>query len=257
MDILAFFAHPDDETLLIGGTLAILAQQGVSVHYLSATRGEGGELGVPPRASSENLGQVREQELICAVEKLKGASLSFLGYVDPRVGPQDTLYPYAANLTLLAGQVAAYIRQFGAAAVITHGSQGENGHPAHVLTHQAARIAVESLGAQGPVLYTVQAIFANHPRPRLANTADPADLVIDIASGLERKVQAALCHRTQHGLFTRNVAKEVGHSVSVEEAIATVQVESLHRVWPASQKRLEDPLADALRKTGVLVKDGD
>ena len=45
MNILAFFAHPDDETMLCGGTLALLAQNGASVHYLCATRGEGGELG--------------------------------------------------------------------------------------------------------------------------------------------------------------------------------------------------------------------
>lgn len=47
MNLLAFFAHPDDETMLIGGTLALLSQAGFDVHYLCATRGEGGELGEP------------------------------------------------------------------------------------------------------------------------------------------------------------------------------------------------------------------
>ena len=41
MNVLAFFAHPDDETMLCGGTLAILARHGAAVHYLCATRGEG------------------------------------------------------------------------------------------------------------------------------------------------------------------------------------------------------------------------
>ena len=44
MNILAFFAHPDDETMLAGGALALLAQNGAQVHYLCATRGEGGEV---------------------------------------------------------------------------------------------------------------------------------------------------------------------------------------------------------------------
>ncbi len=47
--ILTFFAHPDDETILAGGTLALLAllatlaMHGAPVHYLCATRGGGGE----------------------------------------------------------------------------------------------------------------------------------------------------------------------------------------------------------------------
>ncbi len=48
MNILAFFAHPDDETMLCGGTLALLARAGARVHLLIATRGEGGENGEPP-----------------------------------------------------------------------------------------------------------------------------------------------------------------------------------------------------------------
>ena len=44
--ILTIIAHPDDETMLSGGTLALLARAGAEVHYLCATRGEGGEVGV-------------------------------------------------------------------------------------------------------------------------------------------------------------------------------------------------------------------
>ena len=98
MNVLAFFAHPDDETMLAGGTLALLARQGVQVHYLSATRGEGGEAGEPPLCSLEDLGQVREEELACAVAALGGSSLDFLGYTDPRVGPDDELYAYSDDL---------------------------------------------------------------------------------------------------------------------------------------------------------------
>ena len=43
MNILVFFAHPDDETMLCGGTLALLAQAGAKIHFVCATRGEGGE----------------------------------------------------------------------------------------------------------------------------------------------------------------------------------------------------------------------
>ena len=57
MNVLAFFAHPDDETMLIGGTLAILAQNGVRVHYVCATRGEGGEVGRPAGLRTRSAGR--------------------------------------------------------------------------------------------------------------------------------------------------------------------------------------------------------
>ena len=78
MNLVCFFAHPDDETILTGGVLALLAANGVNVHYVCATRGEGGELGAPP-VDREQLGDARERELVCAVGKLGGKSLTFPG----------------------------------------------------------------------------------------------------------------------------------------------------------------------------------
>lgn len=230
MNILAFFAHPDDETMLSGGALALLADEGATVHYLSATRGEGGETGEPPLSKPEALGEVREGEMVCAVQTLGGASLTFLGYTDPRVGPEEELYAYTEDLTTLAGQVAATLRQFEIDAVLTHGSNGEYGHPAHVLTHQAARIAVESFGEAGPLLYSCAASFPEHPKPFLANDDDPANLVLDVSPALDAKTQAALCHRTQHALFVRRASEEAGRPVSVPEVV--MRLEGLRRVIP-------------------------
>lgn len=249
MNIMAFFAHPDDETMLSGGTLALLARSGAAVHYLCATRGEGGEVGEPPLASLEDLGEVREAEMICAVQALGGRSLTFLDYIDPRVGPEDELFAYTDDLVGLSGQVAASIRQFDIDAVITHGSNGEYGHPAHVLTHQAARLAVEALhkerGRPSPALYTVAAIFSGHPRPRLANADDPADRVLDVAPALEQKTAAAICHQTQHALFVRRASEEAGRRLSVPEVI--MPLESLHRVLPAYNSDDPDALFEALQ----------
>lgn len=245
LNVLAFFAHPDDETMLAGGTLALLARVGASVHYLCATRGEGGEVGEPPMCPIELLGELREQELECAVQSLGGRSLSLLDYIDPRVGLGEELYAYTENLTSLAGQVVAALRQFEIDVVITHGSNGEYGHPAHKLSYQAARLAVESFGAQAPLLYTVSAYFEDHPRPRLANRDDLAHLVIDITPVLDRKVQAALCHRSQHALFVRRSSQEAGRQLSVPEVI--MRLESLHRAYPATNGLPEDSLVVSLR----------
>ena len=250
MNILAVFAHPDDETMLCGGVLALLAQKGHTVHYLSATRGEGGELGEPPLCERSQLGVVREQELVCAVRALGGRSLTFLGYVDPTVGAGEELYAYTDDLTLLAGQIATSIRQFAVRAVITHGSDGEYGHPAHTVTHLAARLAVESMHPQAPLLYTVAADYPGFPRKRLANKSDPAHLAIDVTPALPQKETAALCHHTQHALFLRRRSQELGRPLSVPEVV--MRVESLHRAHPPVNEELEDPLAQSLAPWDTL-----
>lgn len=232
-NILAFFAHPDDETMLAGGTLALLAEAGATVHYLCATRGEGGEVGEPPRCTQEALGAVREQEMVCAVRALGGRSLTFLGYTDPRVGEDGRLYTFTHNLPLLAGQIVASVRQFAVQAILTHGSNGEYGHPAHRTCFQAALAAVLSLGTEAPALYAVMPDFPAHPRPRLANRDQVAHLVLDVTPALERKVQAALCHCTQHALFVRRASQQAGRPLSVEEVVRAVSREGLHRVHPA------------------------
>jgi N-acetylglucosamine malate deacetylase 2 len=253
-NVLAFFAHPDDETILAGGALALLAQVGAHVHYVCATRGEGGELGEPPLCAREGLGALREAELVCAVGKLKGRSLTFLGYSDPLMQEDGQVYSYSDNLTFVAGQVVSSIRQFGVQAVITHGSNGEYGHPAHVFTHQAALTAVVALEReqreqaepvfQPPLLYTVSPSFSEHPLPRLANADDPAHLVLDIHPVLEHKIAAALCHRSQNALFVRRASEEAGRQLTVAEVIPSV--EGLHRAWPAVDGPLDDELARLL-----------
>lgn len=250
MNVLAFFAHPDDETMLAGGALALLAGRNVQIHYYCATRGEGGEVGEPPLCGAAELGAVREAELVCAVGALGGSSLTFLGYVDPTIGPDNVLYAFDAQLTVLAGQVAASIRQHQPAAVFSHGSNGEYGHPAHRLMHQAVSVAVASLGDQAPLFYTVLAAYPDHPRPRLVNKDDPAHFVLDISAVKEKKVRAALCHATQNALFVRQASKDAGHAVSVPEVI--LSSESFHRVYPALRAPAGEPAPDGIPPQDAL-----
>ncbi len=253
MNILAFFAHPDDETMLCGGTLALLAAKGHSVHYLCATRGEGGEVGEPPVCDREVLGEVRAHELACAVQKLGGKSLVFLNYVDPLVGPGDTLYSFTDDICRLAEELLDTLRLVKADVLITHGSNGEYGHPAHKTVYSAAQLCLAMLGSDSPIWYTVQASYANHPKPRLMNRDDPADMILNIQPVFEQKSSAALCHVTQHALFVRRASEESGRNLSVSEVV--MMEESFHRVWPVSKNGKTDMLAAELQRSGCIIED--
>src|SRR5947207_11818649 len=83
--VLAVSAHPDDDTLFAGGTLAKYASEGHRVYTLCTTRGEGGEVGDPPVGPKEQLGVLREAEARCAARALGEADIFFLDFVDPHM----------------------------------------------------------------------------------------------------------------------------------------------------------------------------
>jgi len=246
MKILVFVAHPDDETVFTGGTLILLARAGASVHYLIATRGEGGELGEPQVCQRADLGHQRENEMRCAMQVLDGAGLSFLDYVDPLVGEENQLFPYTDDVDRLTQQLIEHIQALQPVAFISHGSNGEYGHPAHHISHTAARQAIEALGDAAPLFYTFSATFSDHPRPRLVNKNDPAHIILDVTSAHEQKTRAALCHRTQNALFVRRSSKRAGRPLTVAEVL--VNVESLHRAYPpVNNGAVDDLIARALK----------
>lgn len=82
MKVVLVFAHPDDETFAMGGTIAQLAKADNSISLICATKGEEGEVGEPPVTTKDKLGEVREQELRDAAEILGITSIHFLGYRD-------------------------------------------------------------------------------------------------------------------------------------------------------------------------------
>lgn len=87
--------------------------------------------------------------------------------------------------------------------IITHGSNGEYGHPQHIFTHQAVRGALAESGIRAE-LWTRGAQFDGAERPEMLNRDDQASELRDITPWLETKVAAAMAHRTQHAMFLRN-----------------------------------------------------
>jgi LmbE family N-acetylglucosaminyl deacetylase len=244
VNILAAFAHPDDETIFIGGTLAMLASKGARVHIVLATRGEGGEVGEPPLCTQDELGLVREDELRCAVKELGVSTTTFLDYVDPRVDANNQARPFHADPESLTGQLLRLAHEHQAQILITHGTNGEYGHPAHILMNEAAIKAADHHALK--TLYTISANFPEHPRPRHANEDDPADFVFSIEPWFQEKLAAARCHRTQNALFLRRSSKEAGRALKLEEVL--MKVESLHRAHRRNEGDQEDALASFIQE---------
>lgn len=248
LTILAFFAHPDDETMFLGGTLAYLAAQGVHIHYLCATRGEGGEMGDPPICEREDLGQVREWELECAVKALGGKSLDFLGFKDPVVGPTGELFPFSNRLELVVRQLKGHLDRTQPDVILTHGPEGEYGHPAHIQVHQSV---MEALG--DPALST-QAVYSPAWLSRETGEFTPAPgIVVDTRPWLRQKIAAVTCHQSQHGLFLRHGAARAGRRVTIAEMVRSQ--EALCRILPAAED-LWDPLEELLLPIAVADPDG-
>jgi LmbE family N-acetylglucosaminyl deacetylase len=243
--VLVIGAHPDDETMLVGGTLALLSSQGMQVHILCATRGEGGESGEPPVCRRSELGAVRERELRCAAGQLGAASVRLLDYVDPVIGPDEELYPFEADFSTLAVQLRAAIREVEADVVITHGRNGEYGHPAHRLLHRATRVAVEH-SARDLLLYTYAATVPGI-EDHIWNESDLAHLALDVRPWLDAKEAAALCHVTQQALFRRRRKAK-----TVREVLRTV--ESFHRHLPVVETGVpQDAFAGLLMAAGAWI----
>jgi len=143
--LLIILAHPDDESFGIGSTIARYADEGVSVHYACATRGEGGEVAPELLAGHESAGALRTAELTCAAYALDLAAVHLLNYRDSgMIGSPDNEHPDAfmrAPVPQVARQLVGLIRTIRPQVIITFNSYGGYGHPDHIQAHHATLAA--------------------------------------------------------------------------------------------------------------------
>lgn len=178
LTLMAVFAHPDDETFGIGGTMARYgAEPDARVILVCATRGEAGEINDPSLATPERLGEVREAELGRACETLGVDELCFLGYRDSGMaGTPENLDPRAmamADHEEAVGRIVAHIRRERPDVVVTHDETGGYGHPDHIAVHYHTKAAFAA--AADPAQYPEQlgAGLQAHQVKKLYYTAIP------------------------------------------------------------------------------------
>jgi LmbE family N-acetylglucosaminyl deacetylase len=155
--IVAFHAHPDDESLLTGGTLARAAAEGHRVVLVVATRGEaGGTGGEAGGTAGEDLGARRLAELHRAAAELGCARVVELGYHDSGLHGDAYVAPGGAPrfVDVPVEQAAAplidVLREECADILTGYDERGGYGHPDHRQVHLVARFAAAA--AATPVL---------------------------------------------------------------------------------------------------------
>ena len=157
--LLLVHAHPDDETIGTGATMAKYAADGALVTLVTCTLGEQGEVLVPELAhiaadKDDQLGVKRIEELAVAMEALGVKDHRFLGgpgrWRDSdmmgRDGNNDPRCLWQANFDELTHEIVKVIREVRPQVIVTYDENGGYGHPDHI---QAHRIAVAGFEAAG------------------------------------------------------------------------------------------------------------
>jgi len=155
-------AHPDDEAIGTGATMAMYAAAGVRVTLVTCTLGEEGEIHVPAlaglaAAEADQLGGYRIGELAAACAALGVTDHRFLGgagrYRDSgMMGLPTNDHPRAfwrADLDEAAGLLLAVIRETRPQVLVTYDPNGFYGHPDHIQAHRVAMRAAELAAAEG------------------------------------------------------------------------------------------------------------
>jgi N-acetyl-1-D-myo-inositol-2-amino-2-deoxy-alpha-D-glucopyranoside deacetylase len=155
--LLLVHAHPDDETINNGATMAAYAAAGAGVTLVTCTRGEEGEVLVPAlehlaAAREDSLGPYREIELSEAMKELGVSDHFFLGSPDRKyrdsgmMGTSPNERPesfWQADLDEAAGRLVNIIRDRKPHVLISYDDYGGYGHPDHIKAHQVAMRAAE------------------------------------------------------------------------------------------------------------------
>ncbi|NDD98100.1 MAG: GlcNAc-PI de-N-acetylase, partial [Actinobacteria bacterium] len=147
--LLCFHAHPDDESIATGGTIARAVSEGHRVVLVIATDGRHGE--VPSDlASGETLADRRRRETEQSVEALGAHALHWLGYHDSGMTgwPQND-EPGAfmrADLDEAAQRLARILTDEKVDVMTCYDWHGGYGHPDHIQVHRVGHRAAELHG---------------------------------------------------------------------------------------------------------------
>ncbi len=141
---MGIWAHPDDESFMMAGLMAVAAQNGQTVVCITATRGEAG-IQNEQKWPAATLGDIRETELTSALKVLKVKHHHWLSF-------QDGCCCDVADETSVS-KITALIKQYQPDTVITFPPDGVTGHWDHIAVNRWVNLALNQDLGFSPVLY--------------------------------------------------------------------------------------------------------
>lgn len=162
-NLVVFHAHPDDESIQTGGTMAKAVADGHRVTLVLATRGEHGEVVAGVLGEGEQLGIRRIDETYRSAELLGVHRVEFLGYVDSgMMGEATNDEPacfWRADVDHAARRLALILDEERADVVTYYDENGGYGHPDHIQVHRVGRRAAELAGTPRRYMATMNRDF--------------------------------------------------------------------------------------------------
>ena len=217
--VVAVYAHPDDADVAAGGTLALFAKRGGTVHLIVTCDGAKGSHS--PQQSGVVIAETRRRELERAADLMGVAAVHQLGYPDGEI----------ENTVVLRAQLVALLRSIRPSLVIgpdptaTFFGGVYVNHRDHRETGWALLDAVAPAVAMP--LYFPDAGPAHAVETLLLSGTHEPDVAIDVREGIDAKVAAVMAHTSQMGgdeegiaHVVRSRATQAGHPVGVAYAEA-------------------------------------
>ncbi|ALR11057.1 N-acetyl-1-D-myo-inositol-2-amino-2-deoxy-alpha-D-glucopyranoside deacetylase [Mycobacteroides saopaulense] len=247
-------AHPDDESLTTGGTIARYAAEGADVRVVTCTLGEEGEVigerwAQLARDHADQLGGYRIAELSSALGHLGVDGPTYLGgaghWRDSGMAGTEPLHPRAfagAELDDAVAALVALIDEHRPHVVVTYDPFGGYGHPDHIQAHTVTTAAVEKATWQVAKLYwtviatsALEAGLASMTQLPPGCQPAPLDLIptfadekisaaVDVSAYRDAKVAALRAHATQL------TVSEDGTSMALSNLIALPIADTEHFV---------------------------
>jgi LmbE family N-acetylglucosaminyl deacetylase len=243
LTLMAVHAHPDDEVISTGGTLARYAAEGVRTVLVTCTNGEQGDGpgGIKPDQDGHDTAEtakLRLDELRTSASHLGIDHLELLGYRDSGMsGWAANDHPEAfANIpvTQAAAGLAVLIEKYRPDVVVTHDEDGGFGHPDHIQGHRIA-VAASRLTGIPRKLYQIafprtalKGLFQHlqaagvdlgfEPPEDIGTPDEDVSAIVDVSSFVDNKCKALEAHTSQgENMFFLGLPREVQHLVFARE----------------------------------------
>jgi LmbE family N-acetylglucosaminyl deacetylase len=216
--LVCFHAHPDDEAIITGGTMARASDAGHRVVVVFATRGELGEILDGVSRTTSALGEHRTGEAERAALALGAARVAFLGFHDSGMAGESANDAngafWSTDRDVAAQRLAALLREEDAEVLTTYDERGGYEHPDHIKVHDVGLLAAELAGTPRTYLATFsrehfETVIAKYlDTPAIGDAPNTGDAVVgvdearittfvDVSGQLDRKRAAMAAHASQ------------------------------------------------------------